>query len=472
MISFVWCKKAATFTAVAGIIFSVLSTINVTLAIQTGTGTLQGAVTQAAVAGVATFTDVQIDSSGAKTLRASGTLAGPGAVNVDSASFTVSAGAASQLVYTTEPAAATAGSAFGTQPVVTVEDVFGNTMTTGANSTINITVAIQTGTGSLQGTVTKAAVAGVATFTNLRIDTTGAKTLRASGTLTGPGAVTVDSASFTVAADAASQLVYATQPSAATAGAAFGTQPVVTVEDQYGNTVTTGADSTTNITAAIQTGTGTLQGTVTKTAVAGIATFTNLRIDTTGAKTLRASGSLTGPGAVTVDSAGFAVGAAAATQVVVTSDPAGATAGSAFGTQPVVPSRTHTATPSPPAPTPPPTSPLAIQTGSGTLQGTATKTAVAGIATFTNLRIDTSGTKTLRASGTLTGPGAVTDDSNSFTVGADTASQLAYTTQPAGAIAGAVFATQPVVTVEDAYGNIDHHRCRLDDQRIGCDPDR
>jgi len=62
---------------------------------------------------------------------------------------------------------------FGTQPVVTVEDQFGNTVTDGADSTINITAAIQTGGGSLQGTVTIAAVAGVATFTNLRIDTSG-----------------------------------------------------------------------------------------------------------------------------------------------------------------------------------------------------------------------------------------------------------------------------------------------------------
>src|SRR6202040_3688626 len=101
-------------------------------------------------------------------------------------------------------------------------------------------MTIQTGSGSLQGTTTKAAVAGVATFTNLRIDTSGAKTLRASGTLAGPGAVTADSAGFTVSAAAASQLAYTTQPAGATAGSAFGTQPVVTVEDAFGNTVTTG----------------------------------------------------------------------------------------------------------------------------------------------------------------------------------------------------------------------------------------
>ena len=291
--------------------------------------------------------------------------------------------------YTTQPAGATAGSTFGTQPVVTVEDAAGNTVTSGADSTINITAAIQTGTGSLQGTTAKAAVAGVATFTNLRIDTSGAKTLRASGTLTGPGAVTVDSSSFTVGAGAATQLVYTTQPSGATAGSVFGTQPVVTVEDAFGNTVTSGADSTINVTAAIQTGTGSLQGTITKTAVAGVATFTNLRIDTSGAKTLRASGTLAGPGAVTVDSSSFTVGAGAATQLVYTTQPAGATAGSAFGTQPVVTVEDafgNTVTTGADSTI---NITAAIQTGTGSLQGTTTKAAVAGVATFTNLRIDT-----------------------------------------------------------------------------------
>ena len=50
-------------------------------------------------------------------------------------------------------------------------------------------------------------------------------------------------------------LVFATQPSTSnTAGTAFGTQPVVTVEDAQGNTVTTPGIQ---ITLAITTGTGT-----------------------------------------------------------------------------------------------------------------------------------------------------------------------------------------------------------------------
>src|SRR5439155_24069953 len=100
---------------------------------------------------------------------------------------------------------------------------------------------------TLQGTATVAPTARASDLTDLRIDASGAKTLRAAATLTS-GATTVDSSSFTVAADAASQLVYTTQPAGATAGSAFTTQPIVKIEDQFGNVVTSGADSTRNVT--------------------------------------------------------------------------------------------------------------------------------------------------------------------------------------------------------------------------------
>lgn len=105
---------------------------------------------------------------------------------------------ATKLVFTTQPASAVTGSPFVTQPVVKVEDAGGRVITTGSDSTIPVIATIQTGGGTLLGTVLKVAVAGVATFANLEIDTTGARTLRASGALAGPGAVTADSSSFTV----------------------------------------------------------------------------------------------------------------------------------------------------------------------------------------------------------------------------------------------------------------------------------
>ncbi|MBI3417000.1 MAG: Ig-like domain repeat protein, partial [Verrucomicrobia bacterium] len=82
-----------------------------------------------------------------------------------SAPVTVNAGAASQLVVTTQPSASTvAGVAFAQQPVVQIQDAFGNVVTTGADATRVVTVALTTGSGTLSGTLTKTAVAGVADF--------------------------------------------------------------------------------------------------------------------------------------------------------------------------------------------------------------------------------------------------------------------------------------------------------------------
>src|SRR5205823_6849384 len=66
-----------------------------------------------------------------------------------------------------------------------------------------------------------------------------------------------------------------TQPSAtAIAGATFITQPVVRIEDQFGNLRS--GDSSTVITATRGTGTSTLQGTTSATASGGVASFANL----------------------------------------------------------------------------------------------------------------------------------------------------------------------------------------------------
>jgi hypothetical protein len=78
-------------------------------------------------------------------------------------------------------------------------------------------------------------------------------------------------------------LFVSSQPAGALRGTAFTGQPVVQVR---GNGVTDAADSTTVVTASIVTGTGAagaqLAGTTTATAVAGVATFTNLRVDLAG----------------------------------------------------------------------------------------------------------------------------------------------------------------------------------------------
>ena len=184
-------------------------------------------------------------------------------------------GTATQLAFTTQPAGATAGAVFGTQPVLKSEDQFGNASTNGLPATSYIALALSSGTGPLQGTTSTnlgiGGAKGAITFTNLRIDVAGNNDqLTASST---NGLTSAVSSVFTVNPAAASKLVINTQPSAtATAGVVFGQQPVVYVEDPYNNLCNTNS----TVTATRSAGAGILQGTTNLAAVAGVVTYTNL----------------------------------------------------------------------------------------------------------------------------------------------------------------------------------------------------
>jgi hypothetical protein len=248
-------------------------------------------VAVAAVNGVATFTNLQLTGSGAHTLRFAITTP---SLNVVSASIPLGAGPATQLAVTTQPAGAVSGVAFTTQPVIAIRDASNNLTT----STAAVTATIATGSGTLVGTATVNAVNGVATFTNLQVNGSGAHTI----TFTSGALTSATSASFTVTQVAAS-LSIQTQPAGATNGVAFGTQPVVHVLDNAGLLVTGGAPLA--VTASINTGGGALGGTVTVNTVNGVATFGTLAITGTGDHTLQFS--TTAP-ALTVNSALFTVG--------------------------------------------------------------------------------------------------------------------------------------------------------------------
>jgi hypothetical protein len=402
---------------------------NVTLSVGTGPGALSGTVTVAASSGVATFSNIKLDTAGNYTLTASdGTL-----TSATSNSFTVSPAAASKLVYAVQPSNVTAGVADSPSIVVDVEDQFGNIVT---GNTSNITLSVGSGPGSLSGTVTVAASSGVATFNNIKLNTAGNYTLAAGdGTLT-----SATSNSFTVSPAAASQLVYNVQPSNVTAGVADSPSIVVDVEDQFGNIVTGNAS---NVTLSVGSGPGALSGTVTVAVSAGVATFSNIKLDTAGNYTLTA-----GDGTLTsATSNSFTVSAAAASKLVYAVQPSNVTAGVAdspsivvdvedqFGN--IVTSNSSNVT-------------LSVGSGPGTLSGTVTVAASAGVATFSNIKLDTAGNYTLTASdGTLT-----STTSNSFTVSPAAASKLVYAVQPSNVTAGVAVSPSIVVDVEDQFGNI------------------
>jgi len=102
------------------------------------------------------------------------------------------------LVFTTQPTDALPNTAISPAVVVTVRDIHGATIT---GYTSNVTVEIGSGTGTLSGTLTVAAIAGVATFSNLKINESGPKSLVVSSTdsVTGTVLDEVESTAFTIA---------------------------------------------------------------------------------------------------------------------------------------------------------------------------------------------------------------------------------------------------------------------------------
>lgn len=114
-----------------------------------------------------------------------------------------------------------------------------------------------------------------------------------------------DTASLTVTPGAPDHVTFTTDPSASTVSmVAFAQQPVVTIYDINGNVAT---QSTASVSLAVKTGdVGTLSGTTSMNAVAGVADFSGkgLKVDTVGSgKHLRASSGLLTTG----DSAAFAI---------------------------------------------------------------------------------------------------------------------------------------------------------------------
>src|SRR5208283_3453067 len=197
----------------------------VTLAKASGPGTIGGTLTAAAVSGVATFSTLSITTVGSYTLAGTdGSLA-----SATSTGFSITPAAASQWIFTTEPGSTTAGATLAAV-LVTIEDTFGNVQT---SDTSTVTLAKASGPGTVGGTLAVGAVGGIATFSTLSITAVGSYTLAGTdGSL-----ASATSTGFSITPAAASQLIFTTEPSSATAGTTL-SAVVVTIEDTFGNVQT------------------------------------------------------------------------------------------------------------------------------------------------------------------------------------------------------------------------------------------
>jgi len=356
----------------------------VTLALGTdpGNATLSGTTTVTAVAGIATFAGVSVDKAGTGyTLTASAS----GLSTATSAAFTVLAQPVAQLGFSVQPTTTVAG--IGITPAVTViaTDSAGHT-DTHFSGAVTVSIATNPSQGTLAGTTTVSAVAGIAMFAGLSIDKLGTGyALSASAA----GAIPATSVTFDVVVGAASKLVFGVQPSTTFSGGAITPTVTVLATDAAGNTAPGYVGA---VTVAIGTNpsSGTLSGVATVNAVAGVATFTGLSIDKAGTGyTLTASAS----GLSGATSAAFDVTAAggSATKLAFSVQPSSTVAGAS-----ITPAVTVAATDAGGTTDSHYTGAVTIAIGTnpagGTLSGTATGNAVAGVARFTGLSIDKPGT--------------------------------------------------------------------------------
>ena len=143
--------------------------ISLAIGTNAGSGTLSGITTVAAVTGVATFSGLSIDKAAAGYTLAA---ASPGLLTATSNPFPVAAGPAGLLAFTVQPSAAPTGMPISPAVAVAIRDQFGNPVTTATHS-VTLTLGANPGAGTLSGTVSVAAVNGVATFSGLSIDKPG-----------------------------------------------------------------------------------------------------------------------------------------------------------------------------------------------------------------------------------------------------------------------------------------------------------
>ena len=351
---------------------------------------------------------------------------------------------ATQLAFTAQPSDSTGGTAFATQPAVTVQDASGVTVTTDTSS---VTLSITTPAGALlhcTNTTSSSALAGIATFSGCNIDQVGTYTLHAAdGALT---AATSDPVTITVGT--AARLGFTAQPSGAASSVVLAAQPHVAVQDLGGNTVTATNTGTVTLTITQPSSPAGAALTCTNAGVAvaaGVAVFAGCKIDLSGSYRLHAVDGLLTP----ANSNSMSVTAAGATKLAFTTSPSPSTGGVAFTTQPVVKiedAAGNTVTSDASGVT------LTITTPAGALLNCTNASplpAASGVATFTGCKIDLAGTYTLHAADAA----LTVASSNSFAITVGTAAKLGFTTSPSASTGGVAFTTQPVVAVQDLGGN-------------------
>jgi len=393
---------------------------NVTISISASPNALTSGTTPLTSnsAGQVVFGNLVETIAGTYTLTASAS----GLTIILSSSFKISAAAAANVSFVTQPTNTIAGSVF-TPITVQVVDTYGN-----AVSSTSVAISISPGSLSTGGSPIVTNALGQSVFSALSEDLVGTYSLSAQVA----GLAAVGSNSFVISPAAAAKVTYVTQPSNTSAGSVF--SPVtVQVVDQYGNAEIGTAVSLSIAPGALSAGTTTVS-----TNSSGQSVFGNLVEDTVGTYTLTASVSgLTG-----VKSNSFVISAAAASALTFITQPGNVLAGNTFSSitvqavdqfNNVVPGVTVS---------------IAISAGSLNTGASPLTTNSAGRVVFGSLTETVAGTYTLTASANS----VLTASSNSFVVSPAQA-KLSLLSEPSSTTAGSTIS--PItVSLADQYGNV------------------
>ena len=403
-----------------------LNGISVTLTINKGV--LSGTLSKNTVAGIATFSDLNM------TLADTGyaiTASSGGLTPATSNSFNITSAAADNLVWVDQPANTAAGQIMAPF-TVRVRDAYANNVqgVTVSITATNSTLAVyQAGTTVAYATAASASD-GLATFSAISMTAAGAGYVfrASSGTL-----AQVNSSGFNIAPGTANNLAFVQQPANTSAGAVM--SPVtVRIKDAYNNLL---AGQSISITATNGTF---INGALTQPSdTNGIATFTPLSITAAAAGYVLSATS----GALMVTSSAFDITSAVA-YLAFTQQPSNTTAGATMASITVLVQDQFN--------NPQSGITVSLTTTNGTLlNGMLSRVSNgSGIATFDDLNI------TLANTGYVLSASATTYNtivSTAFNITPAPANNLAFSVQPVNTVAGATLAAVKV-QVRDQYNNL------------------
>ncbi|MBI5219419.1 MAG: T9SS type A sorting domain-containing protein [Bacteroidia bacterium] len=260
---------------------------DITIAKVSGAGTLLGTLVKSSVSGIAIFNDIQFDAADTFKIEATALSLLPDTSHDIIISSTVLV--ATKLAVTSINGGA---NVYKNTPFsITVESHDINNSPINVTNNTDIALSLITGSGILGGTLTASIPAGsnTVTISNLTYDV--AESINVAVHRTAGDTLTADTSSLFLVKDIANHLLFGTVPTTGTANIAIAS---FNVEARLASGLLD-ASFHGDVTVSIFSGPGTISGTLTKTAVNGVAAFNDIAFNTAGTYKLFAESGVLDP---------------------------------------------------------------------------------------------------------------------------------------------------------------------------------